>query len=339
MAKHKSAKNDTTENSPPLETKDTAAKEIASAGTDETPTTGGKIPTFEQEDLLDQAPNPEESAIPFSPSDYREDEPDPLDPKVQVVEIISLTPKWVIYLDQRHRIATQIPPDLSTPDVNRIIVRAEMLQALPVEHLTDDHIRISRVLIAQSIQAILYGDNDTATQNLSEADAFIRSRKAEIGRRWYIEGSTVGIVSIILIIAYLITSDWMTETASELATLACFGAVGAYLSTLHRITGFPWDPSAGRTLHYYESIARLITGFIGGLLIVIAAKAGVLFSFPADASDTQFWFAAIASFVAGISERLVPNFVQRIENQVATGRLDTQLNNLPSQGIENSNTI
>jgi len=258
-------------------------------------------------------------ATPFSPSDYREGEPDPLDPKVIVTEIVALATDFIIYLDQQHRITTQISPPLSTPAVSRILVRAEVLQSLPIEHCKDAHIRASRVLIAQAVQAILCGESETAAATLDEAEQFIAARSAEVARRWYIEASTVAIIVISIVAFVLSRTETLAAPFREFCGFAAFGAVGAYLSMLQRLAGFPWDPCAGRLLHTYESVARLLIGSIGALVVAIGVKAGVFLSFSTEHSDSRYWLIVLACLVAGISERLIPNFVQRVETQIDGG--------------------
>jgi hypothetical protein len=64
-------------------------------------------------------------------------------------------------------------------------------------------------------------------------------------------------------------------------------------------------------LHQTEGLARVIIGAVGAALVALAIKAGMLLS----SVQPQHAFATLLVFcmVAGISERLVPSLVERVE--------------------------
>ena len=251
----------------------------------------------------------------FDPLEYCEGQPDPLDPEVQVAEIIAQTDTFVIYLDPTHRITIQLAPILDLKELHPILIRGEIIQSLPIGYCRDEHIRASRILVAQAMHAALRGDIQIAGATLDRAEEYIAARKGETARKWFIEASTTGILVLGALAIWISITDLLPESWKEMIGLGFFGSMGAYLSTLERLAGFPWDCSAGRLLHTYESLARLLIGSLGAVVVAMAAKAGIVLSTSEASGESGYWLIAISCIAAGVSERLVPSFVRRIETE------------------------
>jgi hypothetical protein len=93
------------------------------------------------------------------------------------------------------------------------------------------------------------------------------------------------------------------------------GALGAGFSLIVRIGSFPADPAAGRNLHTREALARFFVGIMGAFVAYLALGTKQLLPAFTDASIASLLLVA---FVAGTSERFVPNLISRVEGGAET---------------------
>ncbi len=98
------------------------------------------------------------------------------------------------------------------------------------------------------------------------------------------------------------------------------GAVGALLFSFTRMHSLEVKPFSSDWLVFWESAARILTGGIGALLLVAASKANLVLGAFADAAsgDDSFWGLITLSILAGASERLVPDFISKMDGSSAT---------------------
>lgn len=95
------------------------------------------------------------------------------------------------------------------------------------------------------------------------------------------------------------------------------GACGAWTSVLQRASRLrvgPFDPP-----HYlaFQGVTRTLLGGVFGAFVVAASNAGILLTFAKDNS----WATAVAGFLAGVSERYVPEMLRDFEQaRAATSR-------------------
>ena len=101
-----------------------------------------------------------------------------------------------------------------------------------------------------------------------------------------------------------------TEPAArDLLVGAVFGVGGAWVSILERAQRLTLKPFEPPSYFAFQGATRIILGAVFGVFIVIVLKAGLVLTILHDTS----WGLACAAFVAGASERLVPEMVRSIE--------------------------
>jgi hypothetical protein len=83
------------------------------------------------------------------------------------------------------------------------------------------------------------------------------------------------------------------------------------MSVIQRTGNTGLDISAGRRLHRIEGGARIATGALGAILFALGVKANLVLG----SVKPEYAFASLVVFcmVAGLSERLVPSFVEQVE--------------------------
>lgn len=107
------------------------------------------------------------------------------------------------------------------------------------------------------------------------------------------------------------------------AAASAFGAVGAVFSIATNVGSLALVPSRHSMMNYVMGGLRVLTGLMGGGLLLLAFKSGVVGDFgSALAVDgTLSWErAAMLGFLAGFAERLVPNMMGGAAEQMAAYR-------------------
>jgi hypothetical protein len=108
--------------------------------------------------------------------------------------------------------------------------------------------------------------------------------------------------------------------ANEFGLWIPLGAIGALLFSFTRMHTIEVKAFSSNWLVFWESAARILTGAIGALLLVAAAKANLLLGVLSQSTTTSsaFWGLLTLSILAGASERLVPDFITRMEGSGTT---------------------
>lgn len=111
------------------------------------------------------------------------------------------------------------------------------------------------------------------------------------------------------------------EDLVNVMTASTMGALGAMLSLLMGAAKRDYDSGAGVAIHYLEGATRIMAGVLGACFIILGLKSEFLMGFlEKDIPDSgkQLYLQLLLGFAAGLSERLVPNFVSNVEAQVQT---------------------
>jgi hypothetical protein len=128
-----------------------------------------------------------------------------------------------------------------------------------------------------------------------------------------------GSITSILVLAVAILTGVVAANGSVdlLAISGGAGGVGAWASILQRASRLELGPLETPAHLQFQGVTRILIGTTFGIVAVAAMNAGLLLS-----SATQsLWTTGIATFVAGFSERLIPELITRIESQEAKAAL------------------
>jgi hypothetical protein len=146
------------------------------------------------------------------------------------------------------------------------------------------------------------------------------SRNKETSWKWYF-GTTAVLVGGCGIIVALFWLDrvnirsYLGGTGFEISIGTLCGSIGALLSVATRGDRLHLDANAGSWIHKMEAISRIGAGMAGAAFVAVAIKSGILLG------GIQFQgnnLALLLAFcmTAGMSERLVPNLVKKIDKSI-----------------------
>jgi hypothetical protein len=206
-------------------------------------------------------------------------------------------------------------------------------QAKFADFFRDDSLQRIRSLLGEAIARIFDDkDENEAKVAIDEAVKLIAVKNAEYSRRWYY-GHARYMALISLILALL---AWIEKTSIinvfglvgfQLGFSSFFGAIGAYVFTAQRGRKIDLDAISGALIHKTEATARIATGMVSAVLVVLSIKSGLIFSSISTSNSLKFM--VIVSILAGYSEKLIPNMVKNFEDKIAVASISE--NNLYSK--------
>lgn len=166
-------------------------------------------------------------------------------------------------------------------------------------------------LLAELAQALFRGlseqGREQALGHFGDVGDRIKQEATVRARIHYVGFSTVALLFVAggLAVSYYVPTFEM----SRIFVGAAAGACGAWTSVLQRASRLrvgAFDPP-----HYlaFQGVTRTLLGGVFGAFVVAASNAGLLLTVAKE----NIWATAVASFVAGVSERYVPEMLRDFE--------------------------
>jgi hypothetical protein len=227
---------------------------------------------------------------------------------------------FIVYLDEDLFVEWCVSSDYGEwpREAGVTMNRVSYLETLAEPLAADARLRIQR-LLGESVARILDDrDSKAASAILGRAEGILCSP----GRYRYIAAAAI----VASAAAVLVLSLWLARDSArqklgadafEVVVASAMGAIGALMSVIMRAGSVVVDPAEPPTAHFAEGAYRAFVGVIGGLLVALAIKANLAFGFI---SERGLALIALCGAIAGVSERLVPSLVRRVEESVLSGR-------------------
>ena len=252
--------------------------------------------------------------------DLREGDRDEELNKTVRILIAEKTGEFIVYLDENLDVEWNYDETkiVHEDGWGEVFNRVSLLEAIPIRELAPETQQSFRCMAGEAIARLLvHHDITAAKQILDKAESFVNARNLELARRWYLSaaGLPCGAFLLLAIVGWfyrepLIAASNLTAFTALLA--ACFGGIGAGVSVLLRIKTIPFDASAGREAHRLDGFVRVVTGVVGGVIAALAIRADLAGGFIQSLSH-PFLATMVTCLVAGASERLVPDLIERLE--------------------------
>lgn len=169
--------------------------------------------------------------------------------------------------------------------------------------------------IARAIAQALCDDVEGGKATLKALTQRLEKKLRNTGRVKYF-GVCVAVAAAIALAAWWWFGDALAMNSTELAIVAIMGSCGALLSTAVGLRRLRIDASASQFLNFVYGGQRMLVGVLGAVVLYFALKAGVLldtipWAATADGDATDIHKLAFVSVLAGFSERLAPNLLER----------------------------
>jgi hypothetical protein len=247
-----------------------------------------------------------------------------IDPNLKklIKEVVLKTRTFIVYLDDEFNVqwVTDMAEDEYASDFGAVTSRECYLEEIGKgEQLLLPNQRCSfQRLLAQSIARVLDdGNSDNAKEILNKAESFLKARTTERARKWFISATAIstGVALTGILLLWIFRNGAISRigmTAFEMAIATGTGALGALISVVLRLGKLNVDAFAGKEVHYFEGVMRVIGGMAGALLIGLAIKSGLILG-TINSSENSLTLLLAVSIVAGASERIVPNLIKQVE--------------------------
>jgi hypothetical protein len=257
-----------------------------------------------------QAPS---DLFPFDFSKLREGDKDPTLNKV-IKWLVDKDDDHIVYLDDEDYVEWSMNDDdaLGT-DTGEYLNMVGRLEAVDTSNLAPAQIESYRRMIAEGV-ARLFQKNLPAAKNAFDlAERWITARNTEVARRWYLIGS--GCAALVSALAIFVLGFWsgaleklFGQSVYYILMGTSMGGLGAWLSIIQRSRNTELDVAAGPMLHHLEGAFRIMVGTLGALLVVLAIRADLI------VQAKRLSAIMVMCMVAGVSERLVPSFIEQVES-------------------------
>jgi uncharacterized membrane protein len=260
----------------------------------------------------------QKTIYPFVFSNLREGDHDPtLNKKVKW--LINCDDNFIIYIDEDLFVEwTMNDNQMLGAEAGPYLNRVGQLESIDTSYLSEVRITSFKRMIAEGVARLFDKNLEAAKGALDLAETWITARNTEVARRWYLVGS--GLVALVSAFTILTLGYWNQQFRAfpyfSLMIGTAFGGLGAWLSIIQRSRTAGLDVAAGPMLHYLEGAFRIMAGSLGALLVAMAIKAGLFIQ--AD----RLSVITVICMIAGVSERLVPSFIEQMESRTSGGVSD-----------------
>lgn len=247
-----------------------------------------------------------------------------LNKKVEM--LISSTDRAFVFLDEDFFVQWDTSEEVeNTPDQCEILNQVSYLETISTTHFSGEsserqELAEFRRLLGECVARTFEGNAASARVLLAKSESLLSARSVQRARQWYLAAAAVAAcpAGILLVALWLMRAYFraaLGNTGFDIATCAALGGIGALVSTIISVRKTSLNASFGATIHYFEGVARIVAGIVGGALTGLAIKGNLIFGSINFVGDTTGQSALLFLFAlaAGASERIVPSFVKRAE--------------------------
>jgi hypothetical protein len=229
-----------------------------------------------------------------------------------VTEVVQLSETCGVYIiagDKLHWLL--LDEDMPVDHGRSTGIAMDLLTQLDALALPKDTHRRGLKIIGSCLHEALTTHNahDRRTQ-FSRAQQFVTTRVRERLQIWYFSTA----VAATFLLSALLALVWsQVDGAGTYAMAGLLGGVGAFVSIAQRFRSIPIERYSSYSYTALGGISRIVFGAIFGELLLLMQKAGLVLAL----ADTQPFLLALACFVAGFSERLIPELLEQFESRLS----------------------
>lgn len=136
--------------------------------------------------------------------------------------------------------------------------------------------------------------------------------KANIGRFYYLL-SCLAIVLVALLFSYILKKYRLFPEIIPHFYIMTYASIGGFLSVAKDIKKIQIDSSDFGWFQVFYGATRILLSMFSGLIIYVLIKSEIIL--PSLNSQENIYVTVILAIVAGFSESMVPNLLERIEDE------------------------
>lgn len=224
---------------------------------------------------------------------------------------------YIVYIDPENDIDwkdTRTKKDWTSDEKKswaQCIAKLNDAHAEPTGHLSFETIRAFKLKIGAGYVLAMNRSFDEIEKVIADAICFLRHRNAEKSRQLFLTYSTI---CIAIILGLWIWNTDVKVVCEDWALALLFGTLGSYFSIWTRYGKLVMTGLSTKTLHFLETLTRLIIGAISASVLILAVKCGIIL--PKMAETAPLWFFGLIGFAAGFSERMIPSLMEKFSKQM-----------------------
>jgi len=226
----------------------------------------------------------------------------------KVVEIISVSQSHFIYFDEKNNLNYAVYLEEKTH--SKLFVEFHKLQQKILRTLSGESQKQSAQALGIALgQALSQANTKDVCCCFTDISEFVETKCKEKLKKYYI--SSTFLCCLLFVFFALLLNAIGTDADSLLTDLkiASFGGVGAMISVLQRFKKMQINTYTSPSYIVFEGFSRIILGTFFGVILMLAVKSNIMFGNYMNSLDALSLFAIIA----GLSERLIPEFIETIE--------------------------
>ena len=200
-------------------------------------------------------------------------------------------------------------PDSKRPALEEFdSLMAEIKSFMPVRHKNEAYTQLGKALFSN-----LNSRGKFSPKGFKAVHAFINRSSRQRSRFLY---TVFALTTAVLVIAILAGLSVLAMPEWNIYALgAIFGAGGAAVSVMQRSKDLKLDAQLSDSSVYLQASVRILLGMVFGVVFVFASKANLVMGKFND----DIYALCIFAFVAGFSERFVPDLIERLEARPKSG--------------------
>ena len=224
---------------------------------------------------------------------------------------------YIVYIDPENDIDwkdTRTKKDWKPEDKDgwaKCISKLSDAHEEPIGHLSFETIRAFKLKLGAGYVLAMNRCFEEVDRVIKDALSFLRHRNAEKSRQLFLTYSTI---CIAVILGLWIWNTDVKVVSEDWALALLFGILGSYFSIWTRYGKLVMTGLSTKTLHFLETLTRLIIGAISASVLILAVKCGIIL--PKMAEAAPLWFFGLVGFAAGFSERMIPSLMEKFSKQM-----------------------
>ena len=202
----------------------------------------------------------------------------------------------------------------------------------PDDKATDPTIVFYEREIARGIAQAMTGKPEEGKATLTALSRRLEKLLRNKGRVIYLSVCVAAALAVALLASVALASS-ISIDRNQLALAIIMGAVGALLSTATGLRRLKIDASSTPSMNWIYGGQRMLVGVLGAVVVYLALRAGVATDLLPGVGATETldpYKLAFVSVLAGFSERMVPNLLDREQNGDRQGETDPAKQSSPA---------